>query len=151
VVYLFSRWNSSAYGSCVCFSSSIQVGAGNLHIPMALSMTKSFLKSHLLTWLHGTMIGQRDMLQMTKDIALGQLLSAAHLDMINLEQTPEPIGINRGDTSTIEKGILSIFSLRLILVFATISHGSDVLMCFTLQNCLWHLYNKLLTYRTTTR
>lgn len=67
-------------------------------------------------------------MQTTKEIALGQLFSAAHLDMINLEQPSEPIAINRGGTSTIEKGIISIFSLCLILVIAMISRGSDILL-----------------------
>ena len=110
-----------------------------------------FPQLHLLTWFYGPMIGQRDMLQTTKEIALGQLLSAAQLDISNLEQPPEPIGINRGDTSTIEKGIISIFSVRLVFVFATISHVPDVLMCFLSQNYPWHQYNNILTCSTTTR
>ncbi|KAG0604949.1 hypothetical protein M758_9G021400 [Ceratodon purpureus] len=65
---------------------------------------------------------KRDILQVTKDIALGQLLSTAYLDMINLEQASEPTGINRGDTSTIEKEL----SLASIQQIAMLQHHNSV-------------------------
>lgn len=43
--------------------------------------------------------GQREVLQSTKDVYVSQLLSAAHVEMNNLEQQPEPTSTNRGDSA----------------------------------------------------
>lgn len=54
------------------------------------------------------MAWQREVLQTTKDIVVAQLLSAAHVEMNNLEQLPEPTSRNRGDTTVAAKDVVKL-------------------------------------------
>lgn len=114
-------------------------GGHNLYVP-----TKSVLKLHWLILFHEFVAGQREVLQTTKDIAVAQLLSAAHVEMNNYEQLPEPTSRSRGDTT--EDVMKSLLPLLDLCVCSTV-HGSDQRVCFFLQNYLWLQFNKCTTIR----
>lgn len=71
------------------------------------------------------MTGQREVLQTTKDIAVAQLLSAAHVEMNNLEQLPEPMSKTRGDNSEAVKDVPKWLLPSSDLNFRSTVHGSD--------------------------